>query len=456
MAPDGRPSDGRRRPGPARPAAVERLANGLTVCLLTNGQAPVVTTALWYRAGSRDEPAGQGGIAHFLEHLMFKGSARYGPGEIDRRTQALGGANNAFTSHDATAYHFNFARDRWREALAIEADRMAGLTLDPGEVAAERQVILEEIAMYESEPWDALGMAVEAATFPGHPYGRPVLGSRAPSSGHRPGRAGRLPPPLLPPRQRRAGGGGRPRRRRPWRRSRRPSRGRRPAIAAAAAGARRRRRRSAGAAADRAAARARSPVALLALRGPAADHPDRPVLHLRGGPARRRSHQPALPGLRRRGAALLVGVGRPRRDGGRGVVRHRDGAGAGGGAGAGRRAAARRAGGAGRRRRGDGAAALPDEELERARRVLFADWVFAHERVHQQALVAGLQPGPLRPRPPRPRAARGPRRRPRARARGRRPLSAGPSGGAVLGWSLPRAAADGSLPRKSGAAVEPS
>ena len=110
---------------------VERLANGLTVCLLTNRQAPVVTTALWYRAGSRDEPAGQGGVAHFLEHLMFKGSRRYGAGEIDRLTQALGGANNAFTSHDATAYHFNFARDRWHEVLAIEADRMAGLTFDP-------------------------------------------------------------------------------------------------------------------------------------------------------------------------------------------------------------------------------------------------------------------------------------------------------------------------------------
>ena len=68
---------------------VERLDNGLTVCLLENRQAPVVTTALFYRAGTRDEPAGHGGVAHFLEHMMFKGSARYGPGEIDRRTQAL-------------------------------------------------------------------------------------------------------------------------------------------------------------------------------------------------------------------------------------------------------------------------------------------------------------------------------------------------------------------------------
>jgi len=164
-----------RLPGRARLAS---LSNGLTVCLLANLQAPIVTTALYYRAGTRDEPAGHGGVAHFLEHMMFKGSARFGPGEIDRRTQALGGSNNAFTSHDATAYHFNFAADRWREALAIEADRMAGLTLAPADVESERQVIVEEIAMYASEPWDALELAVQARLFDGHPYGRPVLGTR--------------------------------------------------------------------------------------------------------------------------------------------------------------------------------------------------------------------------------------------------------------------------------------
>ncbi len=164
-----------RMPGSARLA---RLANGLTVCLLANAQAPIVTTALYYRAGTRDEPAGHGGVAHFLEHMMFKGSARFGPGEIDRRTQALGGSNNAFTSHDSTGYHFSFAADRWREALVIEADRMAGLTLDPGQVESERQVILEEIAMYASEPWDALELEVQATLYGAHPYGRPVLGTR--------------------------------------------------------------------------------------------------------------------------------------------------------------------------------------------------------------------------------------------------------------------------------------
>jgi zinc protease len=111
--------------------------------------------------------------------MMFKGAARYGPGEIDRRTQALGGSNNAFTSHDLTAYYFSFASDRWTEALAIERDRMTALTLDPVEFSSERQVILEELAMYRDEPWDALELAVQAELFPGHPYGSPVLGNEA-------------------------------------------------------------------------------------------------------------------------------------------------------------------------------------------------------------------------------------------------------------------------------------
>jgi zinc protease len=166
---------------PALPGvrSVRQLANGLTVCVLRNPQAPIVATALCFRAGTRDEPAGHGGVAHFLEHMMFKGAERYGPGAIDRRTQELGGANNAFTSHDLTVYYFNFARDRWTEALEMEADRLAGLTLDQREVDSERQVIEEEIAMYESEPWDALEMASTAQLFGLHPYGRPVLGTRA-------------------------------------------------------------------------------------------------------------------------------------------------------------------------------------------------------------------------------------------------------------------------------------
>jgi len=157
---------------------VERFDNGLTAALFVNRQAPLVTSALYLKAGTRDEPAAHGGVAHFLEHMMFKGGARYGPGEIDRLTQALGGANNAFTNHDATTYYFNFAADRWVQALEIEVDRMSALALDPQAVASERQVILEELAMYESEPWDALEVAVHARLFAGHAYGHPVLGNR--------------------------------------------------------------------------------------------------------------------------------------------------------------------------------------------------------------------------------------------------------------------------------------
>ncbi len=157
---------------------IRRLDNGLTLCVIENHRVPVVASAVIYRAGTRNEIAGFGGCAHFLEHMMFKGSERFGPGEIDLLTRALGGSNNAFTSHDSTLYYFTFAADRWHRALDIEVDRMAGLLLAPEEVASERQVILEEIAMYEGEPWDALDRDVSAAFFTPHPYGKPVLGTR--------------------------------------------------------------------------------------------------------------------------------------------------------------------------------------------------------------------------------------------------------------------------------------
>ena len=154
------------------------LANGLKIGVIPNRHAPVVSSALWYRAGTRDEAPEHVGTAHFLEHMMFKGAERFGPGEIDRVTRALGGSNNAFTGHDATAYYFTFAADRWQRALEIEVDRMTALALEPHEVDSERQVILEEIAMYEGEPWDALEIAVLAEFYGRNSYGRPVLGTR--------------------------------------------------------------------------------------------------------------------------------------------------------------------------------------------------------------------------------------------------------------------------------------
>ncbi len=159
-------------------AEAQVLDNGLTVVLLPQADAESIVTVLCYRAGSRDEVPDEAGLAHFLEHMMFKGSTRYPPGAIDRVTQGFGGTNNAFTSHDVTAYHFRFACSFWEEALRIEADRMRSLSLLPEEVESEREVIVEEIRMVEDDPWDVLGQAVAERVFGGHPYGRPVLGTR--------------------------------------------------------------------------------------------------------------------------------------------------------------------------------------------------------------------------------------------------------------------------------------
>jgi zinc protease len=137
---------------------------------------PVVCSTIWYRVGSRDERSGETGLSHFLEHMMFKGTARYAKGEIDMTTSRLGGHNNAFTSNDMTAYYFNLAADRWQTALEIEASRMGDCLLDGGEFAAEKQVVLEELAMGEDDPDQVLYQAVEAAMFTVHPYHHPVIG----------------------------------------------------------------------------------------------------------------------------------------------------------------------------------------------------------------------------------------------------------------------------------------
>ncbi len=155
-----------------------RLANGLHFGVLHNEDSELVATSLWYRVGSRHEREGEFGLAHFLEHMMFRGTRLFGPGEVDRRTQRLGGFNEAFTSHDATCYGFQFSNECWSEAIAMEADRMTNLVVDPALFDLERQVILEEIAMAESEPWDVLERAVMKRFYEQDPYGRSVLGTR--------------------------------------------------------------------------------------------------------------------------------------------------------------------------------------------------------------------------------------------------------------------------------------
>jgi zinc protease len=152
------------------------LENGLRVLLAERHLDPVVAVMLWYRAGARNETEKEAGVSHFLEHMMFKGSARHGKGAIDRITTTLGGTNNAFTTADHTAYWFEFASDRWESALEVEADRMRALLLDPSEFEAEKQVVLEELAQGEDDPWRVLSQEVQSALFQRHPYRRPVIG----------------------------------------------------------------------------------------------------------------------------------------------------------------------------------------------------------------------------------------------------------------------------------------
>lgn len=167
-------------PPPALPGkrTLDTLSTGMRVALLDTPQAEVVGMALWIRAGARDDPSGHGGTAHFLEHLLFRGSHRFGPGEHDRRIQALGGNTHAVTGHDATVFSTAIAATHWREVLELEAERMARPRLDSEAVDRERQVIVAELALDDEDPWDALRREVDAMLYGPHPYGRPILGTR--------------------------------------------------------------------------------------------------------------------------------------------------------------------------------------------------------------------------------------------------------------------------------------
>ena len=158
----------------------ETLANGLRVYLKPVPGSLVVTTMVAYRVGSADEDLAHTGLAHYLEHLLFKGTDRLMPGDIDRITQRNGGANNAYTDHDLTAYHFDFAADRWDTALTIEADRMRNTRIDAKhEFELEKGAVIEELRMNEDEPWDLEYKAILPLLFDDGPYGHPVIGEAA-------------------------------------------------------------------------------------------------------------------------------------------------------------------------------------------------------------------------------------------------------------------------------------
>jgi zinc protease len=152
------------------------LPNGLTVLAKELHDKPIVAAMIWYRVGSRNEELAQTGKSHFLEHMLFKGTDRLSKGEIDLITLKNGGANNAFTWLDFTAYYFTFASDRWDVALEIEANRMRDTTFAQEEFEAEKQVVQEELRIGLDGPWEALENEVWATAFRQHPYHWPTVG----------------------------------------------------------------------------------------------------------------------------------------------------------------------------------------------------------------------------------------------------------------------------------------
>lgn len=153
-----------------------RLSNGLSIIAQEDHTLPIVTCMICYAVGSRHDPQDCAGMAHFLEHMLFKGTSKFKKGEIDYLTTIHGGVNNAFTSLDYTAYYFSFASDRWITALEIEADRMRNNLFEESEFELERHVILEELKMELDSPWGPLRRTIETDAMDGHPYGHPVVG----------------------------------------------------------------------------------------------------------------------------------------------------------------------------------------------------------------------------------------------------------------------------------------
>jgi len=173
-----------RRPTPSSwrgleidlPVAERALANGLRALVLPRRHAPIVVCDLYYPVGSFDEPPGLTGLAHFVEHMLFKGTDRFPKGEIDRLVLVAAGQSNAETGEDSTHYWFTLPSDRWELALVIEADRMCGVRFDPRELEIERQVIGEERARELNTSLGRLEQTHLAVSFLRHPYRNPIVG----------------------------------------------------------------------------------------------------------------------------------------------------------------------------------------------------------------------------------------------------------------------------------------
>ena len=161
----------------AKPPTTFKLDNGMQVVVIEDHRTPVVTQMIWYKVGSADETPGKSGLAHFLEHLMFKGTAKHPVGEFSQTVQRVGGEENAFTSTDYTGYYQRISKDQLGKMMEFEADRMTGLVLKDENVLPERDVVLEEYNMRVANSPDArLSEQIMAALYLNHPYGRPVIG----------------------------------------------------------------------------------------------------------------------------------------------------------------------------------------------------------------------------------------------------------------------------------------
>jgi zinc protease len=161
------------------PPASFTLDNGLQVVVIPDRRTPVVTQMIWYKVGSADETPGKSGLAHFLEHLMFKGTAKHPTGEFSQTVLRIGGNENAFTSTDYTGYFQRVPREQLAKMMEFEADRMTGLILKDENVLPERDVVLEEFNMrVANNPEARLTEQIMAALYLNHPYGRPIIGWR--------------------------------------------------------------------------------------------------------------------------------------------------------------------------------------------------------------------------------------------------------------------------------------
>ncbi|HXX58714.1 MAG TPA: pitrilysin family protein [Thermodesulfovibrionales bacterium] len=153
------------------------LDNGLKILISEDHKVPLATFQIWYRVGSRDELSGKSGLSHLLEHMMFKGTQKYGSKEFSRIIQRNGGIDNAHTTKDYTAYFQIMASDRIGISIDLESDRMTNLIIDPKEMAAEKNVVMEERRLRsEDDPQNALFERFDATAFMAHPYRRPIIG----------------------------------------------------------------------------------------------------------------------------------------------------------------------------------------------------------------------------------------------------------------------------------------